>query len=221
MKSILKNMYHAMHKQLGQQHWWPGDTPVEVAIGAILTQNTNWNNVEKAIDVLKQHELLDINKINNIKEDKLAQFIRPTGYYNVKAKRLKNFTAYLVDKYKAVIENMQTEDTEKLRTELLSIKGIGQETADSILLYALNRPVFVIDSYTKRILSRHNILSLKHSYEEFQTLFHESVKKDVKTYNEYHALLVNIGKNFCKTNSPKCNNNVACPLSSFQITLKE
>ncbi|MCI4625246.1 MAG: hypothetical protein L3V56_04710 [Candidatus Magnetoovum sp. WYHC-5] len=212
MKELLVAIYQKMYEVLGAQRWWPGETQMEVAIGAILTQNTAWSNVEKAIYNLKQKVPLDAFKINALLDAELAELIKPTGYYNIKAKRLKTFLFYLIETYDGSMENMQNVDTASLREELLNVKGVGAETADSILLYALERPVFVIDAYTKRILSRHKVLAYKMPYEDFQDLFHSNLSPDVELYNEYHALFVNVGKNFCKTANPKC---TVCPLAKF------
>ena len=202
--SIYKKLYNAF----GPQNWWPGDTPFEVAVGAILTQNTNWGNVEKAINNLKKANVLNAKAIHEMPVKKLASLIQPSGYFNVKAKRLKTFIDFLMKDYHGSMKNMRKEEMHSLRKKLLSVNGIGPETADSILLYALAKPIFVIDAYTKRALSRHNILGQDQAYDKFQELFHLSLKKDVKLYNEYHALFVRVGKMFCKT-KPICE---GCPL---------
>lgn len=184
-------------------------------MGAILTQNTNWGNVEKAINNLKKEKVLNAKAIHDMPVNRLASLIRHAGYFNVKAKRLKAFIDFLVNDYHGSMKNMKKEEMHSLRKKLLSVNGIGPETADSILLYALDKPIFVIDAYTKRVLSRHNILGhvadstlRDETYDKFQELFHLSLKKDVKLYNEYHALFVRVGKTFCKP-KPKCE---SCPL---------
>lgn len=207
-RNKLEIIYKKLYKAFGPQHWWPGDTPFEVAVGAILTQNTNWGNVEKAIANLKTARVLTAKKIHAIPVDKLAQLIRPAGYFNVKARRLKAFMDFLMNEYNGSMENMKKEDLHMLREKLLSVNGIGPETADSILLYAIDKPVFVIDAYTKRVLSRHGIMEHDRPYHEFQELFHTAVKTNLKIYNEYHALFVMTGKNFCKP-KPVC---AVCPL---------
>lgn len=204
----LESIYKKLYQAFGPQHWWPGDTPFEVAVGAILTQNTNWGNVEKAIANLRTVRLLTARKMHEMPVDRLARLIRPAGYFNVKAKRLKAFMDFLMNEYNGSMRNMKKEDLHTLREKLLSVHGIGPETADSILLYALDKPVFVIDAYTKRVLSRHGIMGYDRQYHEFQGLFHSAVKKDVRIFNEYHALFVMTGKNFCKP-KPVCD---ACPL---------
>ena len=185
--------------------FWPaelvaGDSPFEVAVGAILTQNTNWGNVEKAINNLKREKVLSAAAIHEMPVNRLASFIRPAGYFNIKAKRLKAFIDFLVNDYHGSMKNMRKEKIHSLRKKLLDVNGIGPETADSILLYALDKPIFVIDAYTKRVLSRHNILGHDKPYDRFQELFHSSLKKDVKLYNEYHALLYGQGKNSASRN---------------------
>jgi len=211
----LLEIYRRLYRSFGPQHWWPGDTPFEIAVGAILTQNTNWGNVEKAIENLKSGKALNAKSIHNMKKERLASYIKPAGYFNVKAKRLKAFISFLVNEYHGSLEKMKQEDMQTLRLRLLKIHGIGPETADSILLYALEKPVFVIDAYTKRILSRHGLMEYDKSYEEFQEIFHSSLKKDVKFFNEYHALLVRLGKTYCKLKNPMCEK---CPLKNISKT---
>lgn len=208
MKNLLK-IYKKLYQTFGPQHWWPGETPFEIAIGAILTQNTNWGNVEKAIDNLKKQNALSARVIHKMPVRLLSELIRPTGYFNIKAKRLKSFIDFLMNNYHGSMKRMKNTDMHSLRKKLLSINGIGPETADSILLYALEKPVFVIDAYTKRVLSRHGIMNHEKPYDEFQELFYSALEKDVKLFNEYHALFVNLGKTFCKKKKPLCE---LCPL---------
>jgi endonuclease-3 related protein len=183
-------------------------------VGAILTQNTNWLNVEKAIDNLKKYNLLAPDKLYKLSHRRLALLIRPTGYYNIKAKRLKSFLKFFIDHYESNLRNMSTQDTSSLRQQLLSIKGIGPETADSILLYVLDRPVFVVDAYTKRVFLRHRLIREDAGYNEMQNLFMQNLKSEVKLFNEYHALLVKLGKEFCLKNKPKCD---ICPLKQEKL----
>jgi len=211
MKDLLK-MYQKLYQAFGPQHWWPGETPFEIAVGAILTQNTNWGNVEKAIQNLKKQNALSAKAIHTMSAGKLSELIRPAGYFNIKAKRLKSFIGFFMNDYYGNMRRMKNEDMHFLRRKLLSINGIGPETADSILLYALGKPVFVIDAYTKRILSRHGIMGHDRPYEEFQELFHSSLRKDAKLFNEYHALFVRVGKTFCKRRDPLCDE---CPLKEM------
>ena len=210
---ILHDIYRSLNKAFGPQHWWPGDTPFEIAVGAILTQNTNWGNVEKAIQNLKSRDALSVKVIHEIPVNELAELIRPAGYFNIKAQRLKSFINFLMMEYHGSMKKMKSGEVQLLRMQLLAVNGIGPETADSILLYALEKPVFVIDAYTKRVLSRHCILDDGRSYDEFQALFHAILKKDEKLFNEYHALFVKLGKTFCRKSKPLCD---TCPLSTFK-----
>ncbi len=207
----LLQIYQRLYRTFGPQYWWPGETPFEIAVGAILTQNTNWGNVEKAIGNLTRENVLSAKKIHEMEAERLASLIKPAGYFNIKAKRLKSFIDFLMNDYHGSMRRMKNDDMNSLRENLLSINGIGPETADSILLYALEKPVFVIDAYTKRVLSRHGIMEHEKPYEKFQELFHSSLKKDVKLFNEYHALFVRLGKTYCRT-KPICD---GCPLEGI------
>lgn len=211
-KALLSGFYSALFTHFGEQRWWPAKTRFEVIVGAILTQNTNWGNVERAIRNLKSAGLLTPEKMRAVDNDILAQAIRPAGYFNVKAGRLKNFLDHLFDSYDGKLAKLLKKEHLKLREELLSINGIGPETADSILLYAANKPAFVIDAYTKRILTRHGLIKDNVDYHGLQRLFTDNLKADVKVFNEYHALIVMTGKDFCKTKKPLCE---ACPLGGF------
>jgi endonuclease-3 related protein len=209
MRERLDLIYRRLYSRFGPQYWWPAQTPFEVMVGAILTQNTNWLNVEKAIANLKKYNLLAPDKLYKLSQRRLAWLIRPAGYYNIKAKRLKNFLKFFIQHYGGKVKNMSAQDSGLLREELLSVKGVGPETADSILLYALAKPVFVVDAYTKRILLRHRLIQGDTDYQETQNLFTRHLKNKVKLFNEYHALLVKLGKEFCLKNKPKC---AICPL---------
>lgn len=204
-------IFDLLFKSYGPQHWWPGDTPFEIIVGAILTQNTNWTNVEKAIANLKQEGCLSPDKLQSIKQEDLAQMIRPSGYFNIKAKRLKVFIEFLFDRFNGDLDTMFGLPLAGLRHELLSVKGIGPETADSILLYAGGYPTFVVDAYTKRIFSRLGILNEEHTYHQVQDFFHNHLDADERAFNEYHALIVNHAKEHCKT-KPACD---GCPLAAF------
>ena len=208
-KEKIFSIYQKLFAFFGPQQWWPAKTPFEVVVGAILTQNTNWANVEKAIVRLKQYKVLAPKKIYCLSTSRLARFIRSAGYYNIKAKRLKAFLRFLFDSYGGSLKKMARVPGDKLRSQLLSVNGIGPETADSILLYALQKPLFVIDAYTKRIMARHGFMIEDTSYEEAQNLFMQNLKKDVKLFNEYHALFVRLGKEFCLKRKPLCEH---CPL---------
>lgn len=209
--ALLTEIYDKMFAHFGPQHWWPGETPFEVMVGAILTQNTNWGNVEKAIANLKTKNVLDARKMLQLVPEVLAELIRPAGYFNIKTQRLRNFLSYFVESYDADVERMRERSLSTLREELLAVKGIGRETADSILLYALDKPSFVIDAYTHRVLSRHFLITEDADYDEMQQLMMASFPEDVPHYNEYHALLVRIGKEFCKP-KPQCEQ---CPLNGL------
>ncbi|MGD1043483.1 MAG: endonuclease III domain-containing protein [Sedimentisphaerales bacterium] len=207
----LKEIYDLLLERFGPQDWWPGDTPFEVIVGAILTQNTNWANVEKAITNLKNAKVLSPDKLHSIDVKKLAELIRPAGYFNIKAKRLKNFLDWFFENYSGELKNLENMRTAELRQELLSVKGIGPETADSILLYALNRLVFVVDAYTARICSRHHLIDEGADYFQIQEMFESNLPSDIQLFNEYHALIVHLGKDFCKP-MPKCEE---CPLNGL------
>jgi endonuclease-3 related protein len=215
IRENLSEIYRLLYDAFGPQHWWPGETPFEVVIGAILTQNTNWANVEKAIVNLKSAEYLTPDKLHHIDISQLAELIRPAGYYNIKAKRLKSFINWLFDNYDGEMSNLELVNTDRLREELLAIKGIGRETADSILLYALKRPVFVVDAYTARITMRHKLIETGADYEQLRQLFESNLPQDVQLFNEYHALLVRAGKEFCRPKA-RCH---GCPLEKHQHTL--
>ena len=205
----LGRIYQKLYSYFGPQHWWPAQSPFEVMVGAILTQNTNWGNVERAIGNLKERRVLFPRGLYGLPQRELAGLIRPAGYYNIKAKRLREFLNFFFKEYAGSTKKMLITDTRRLREQLLCVKGIGPETADSILLYALEKPVFVVDAYTKRIFSRHKFFSEGAGYEEVQRLFTRHLKKDIRLFNEYHALIVRSGKDFCLKNKPRC---AVCPL---------
>ncbi|HDH87957.1 MAG TPA: endonuclease III domain-containing protein [Desulfobacteraceae bacterium] len=180
-------------------------------VGAILTQNTSWNNVEKAILNLKEKSLLSIQKLSQIPASILAEYIRPAGYYNLKVKRLKNLINFIVDRYNGDIKTLFSLDTDTIREELLTVKGIGLETADSIVLYGAGRPIFVVDTYTHRILTRHGLIEEEAGYNDLQSFFMDNLSHDVDLFKEYHALIVKTGKDFCRR-EPRCSE---CPLDSL------
>ncbi len=210
--NLLLNMYGSMLKALGPSSWWPGETPFEVAVGAILTQNTNWQNVEKAIANLRRAKVLAPQKLYRLSEESLAELIRPAGFFRLKAGRLKHFLEFLKDECGFELSALASQDLETLRPKLLDVKGIGPETADSILLYALNMPSFVVDAYTGRVLSRHALIPEDAPYEEIRSFFMDVLNPDTNLYNEYHALLVRVGKNWCKKKKPLCG---PCPLNAY------
>jgi len=207
-QKILAEIYRKLFIHFGPQHWWPGETPFEVMVGAILTQNTNWGNVVKAIANLKKADVLSLQGLEKIPPARLAELIRPAGYFNVKTKRLKSFIHFLSTEYGGSVEILCAEELSILREKLLAVKGIGPETADSILLYAAEKPIFVIDQYTYRVLTRHFLVTEETTYDEMQDLMMRHVKEEAPHYNEYHAQIVMVGKHFCGK-TPKCE---TCPL---------
>ena len=212
LNAALMKIYNALFSAFGPQNWWPADTPEEVIFGAILAQNTSWKNVEMAIFALKGAKKLSFKKIAKMGLGELAELIRPARFLNQKAKGLKAFANYFGNKYGFSIKKMKEVNLWILRNELLSLFRIGPETADSILLYALEEPIFVIDVYTKRIFSRHGFIKEDKSYEDFQKFFMDHLPKDVQLYNEFHALIVRTGYLFCKP-KPLCEK---CPLSNIR-----
>jgi endonuclease III related protein len=208
----LVRIYELLNGHFGDLHWWPAEEPFEVVVGAILTQNTAWTNVEKAIAALKEKRLLSPEALFRIDEGALADIIRPSGYYNVKAKRLKSFVRFLREEYAGDIGVMSAEGLPILRKKLLDVPGIGQETADSILLYACGKPVFVCDAYTRRILERHRQIDADADYARIQELFMSHLPHEAALFNQYHALIVYVGKTFCRK-VPKCD---PCPLRTLK-----
>ncbi|PIR20988.1 MAG: endonuclease [Deltaproteobacteria bacterium CG11_big_fil_rev_8_21_14_0_20_47_16] len=223
---FITEIYSKLFNAFGPQRWWPGETPFEVMVGAILTQNTNWGNVEKAIANLKLRGVLTPHAMRRLSHEDLAELIRPAGYFNIKANRLHHFLTYFVDTYGGDVTRMRDKSLATLREELLAVKGIGPETADSILLYALDQPSFVIDAYTHRVLSRHFLITEEADYTEMQETMTSALSdviargdrpEAIQYYNEYHALLVRVGKEFCKP-KPQCEN---CPLNGVNWDSKK
>lgn len=204
----IEDIYNELLDHFGPQDWWPGDTPFEIVIGAILTQNTNWRNVEKAIGNLKEEGVLSAQGLHGLSEEHIASLIRPAGYFNVKAKRVKDFLRFLFNDHGGDLDTLFSLSQEDLRNTLLDVKGIGPETADSMVLYAAQKPSFVVDAYTKRIFSRLDLVDEKASYNDVKEIFETELPRDTHLYNEYHALIVALGKNMCKP-KPLC---VRCPL---------
>lgn len=205
-------IYQQMFDRFGPQHWWPGRTKTEIIIGAILTQNTNWENVKKAIVNLRRAKMLTFSALRDADEKTIAELIRPSGYFNVKAKRLKNFVRFFYQEYNGSWKKFQSDPFPVLREKVLSVNGVGPETADSILLYALDKPIFVIDAYTKRALSRHRMIKEGDDYHAVQKLFMDNLSPDVAFFNEYHALFVRLAKEHCRT-KPQCE---GCPLGRLK-----
>ena len=203
-------VFDLLLKRYGALHWWPADTPIEVCVGAILTQNTNWGNVEKAMVNLKREGLLSVEALWEIDQERLADLIRPSGFFNIKSARLKDFLGWLLERYGS-LDAMFSGDWRLLREELLSVRGIGRETCDAILLYAGGKPSFVVDAYTKRLFSRLGLVRETDSYEQVRLLFMDSLPADSELFNEYHALIVEQCKRHCKK-KPLCE---GCPLQGL------
>jgi len=208
MTGRLQGVFEHLIVAFGTRGWWPGDSALEIIVGAILTQNTAWKNVEKAIGNLKREGLMDVAKLYRISVADLAAVIRPSGFFNIKALRLKAFMAVLQQEFGGSIAMMASQETAPLRERLLAIKGIGPETADSILLYALDKPVFVVDAYTKRFVKNHRMYDGDDDYEAIRHFFMKHLSPDLYLYNEFHALIVCLGQRFCRK-APVCR---GCPL---------
>jgi endonuclease-3 related protein len=204
----LNQIYKLLLKAYGPQKWWPAESSLEVMVGAVLTQNTNWQGVEKAIANLKRVNLLDPHKLKAIPTEELSRLIKPAGYFNLKARRLKNLIGMVVEAYGGDLAAMGQTETAQLRQELLLVNGVGPETADSILLYAFHRPIFVVDTYTYRVTNRHALVEEEVNYQALQDFFMQHLPLDVDMFNEYHALLVKVGKLHCKRKA-RCE---GCPL---------
>ncbi|MEA3488755.1 MAG: endonuclease III domain-containing protein [Candidatus Omnitrophota bacterium] len=208
-KRKIKKIYALLEERFGDLEWWPAETDFEVVVGAVLTQNTAWSNVEKAIKRLKKKGLMRPDKIAKIRISDLAPVIRPTGYYRVKSGRLQEISRFIMAECGGRLSELKKKGTEDLRGKLLAVKGVGPETADSILLYALGKPVFVVDAYTKRIFFRHGLVPENAPYDEVQLFACEGFPADVEALNQFHALLVETGKRYCKKKDPLCKE---CPL---------
>lgn len=194
-RKVLETIYDRLFDAYGEQNWWPADSPFEVMVGAILTQNTAWLNVEKAINNLKQAKRLKAEKILGSKDHQIAVLIRPSGYFNIKTRRLKNFCQWYLDH--GGLKNLEKKDTLALRKSLLGVNGVGPETADDILLYAFQRPVFVVDVYTRRLFSRLKLINGTEDYETIRGYFESSLEPEHHLFNEYHALIVRHAKEKC------------------------
>ena len=210
----LRRAYRLMRAHFGHLHWWPGETPFDVCVGAILTQNTSWSNVERAIANLKAARVLEPGKLFALNESKLAALIRPTGYFNVKARRLRSFLRVLVEEFGGDLRRLFAGETAAVRERLLAIHGVGPETADSLLLYAGGHHRFVIDAYTKRIFQRHGWSGAEAGYEELQRLCEWALaekprRERLDYWQDFHAQVVMVGKDYCRTRQPHC---AECPL---------
>ena len=208
----LERYYQTLYSALGPQNWWPARTPFEVIVGAILTQNTAWTNVERAIANLRREGLLSPQALARVERWRLERLIRSSGYFRQKARKLKEFVHFLRREFGGSLVRMFRTPTDQLRARLLAVHGIGRETADSILLYAGGHRVFVVDAYTHRILARHGLAANHSKYEEIRALFEASLPPDPATYNEFHGLIVNVGMNWCRTREPRCHE---CPLQPY------
>ncbi len=211
--NLFLRVYERLYAHYGSQGWWPGDTPLEMMVGAVLTQNTNWKNVEKALVNLKENDQLSFSALLTIEQNQLAEYIRPSGYYNIKARRLKNLFQMIEEKYEGVLEFFFEDSLEESRDNLLKVKGVGPETADAILLYAAKKPVFVIDTYTHRVFSRHQLVEEDTDYFSLQQEFMDNLPEDTVLFNEFHALIVAVAKEFCKKKKPRCSD---CPLQRVE-----
>jgi endonuclease-3 related protein len=208
--SGLHEVFERLYRYYGPRHWWPAETPFEVCVGAILTQNTAWINVEKAIAELKKAEVLAPEALHRLEAERLAGLIRSSGYFNVKSRRLKGFVSWLFDSHGGSLETMFSAEWREVRRELLKVPGIGPETCDSILLYAGGKPTFVVDAYTRRLFQRLGLVPATAGYDETRRIFMEALPAEVPLFNEYHALIVEQCKRFCRSR-PACN---GCPLQA-------
>lgn len=208
----IRGLYQSFSQALGPSNWWPGETPFEVAVGAILTQNTSWLNVEKAIANLKAAGALTEQGLLALHPARLEELIRPAGYFRIKTARLRSFLDFLKQEAGLNITSLASQSLEDLRPRLLAVRGIGQETADAILLYALEKPVFVVDAYTYRMFARHGLIPEVTDYSEVQELVESALPRSAADYNEFHALIVRASKQWCSKSAPKC---LECPARCF------
>lgn len=204
----LRKVYEDLFNAFGPQHWWPGETPEEVLIGAVLVQSVSWKNVERAIENLRSEKLIHIKRLYDLPVDELHELIQSVGYYRVKAKRLRNLLEFLVVEYNGSVHSLFALPIAEARQQLLGVNGVGPETADSILLYAAGMPTFVVDAYTRRVLLRHGWIEPPAKYEAMKQLFEQQLPEDAQLYNEFHALVVRVGHHYC-SRTPKCDE---CPL---------
>lgn len=209
MSTVLSNAYERLLAALGPQNWWPGDSRFEMMVGAVLVQNTAWKNVQRAIENLRAADVMEPAALYAVPEGELAELIRPSGYFQVKTRRLRHLLRFVMEEYQGSLDAMFRTDLATLREQLLAVHGVGPETADSILLYAGQMPTFVVDTYTHRVLARHGWIGYEADYHEIKDYFESVLPADVPLYNEYHALLVRVGKDYCRKTKPKCEE---CPL---------
>ncbi len=214
-KNGLREMYALLEERFGDLCWWPAETPFEVMVGAVLTQNTNWKNVEKAIEGLKKNGLMTPEAITKKSASSIARIIKPSGYYKQKALRLKEISKFVLQG--KGLKGLEKIRTGVLREKLLEVKGVGPETADSILLYAFEHPIFVVDTYTRRIFARHGLINPDSSYDQVQEYVYDNFPKNIKKFNQLHALIVETGKNYCRKKEGVCGE---CPLKGLPHTSK-
>lgn len=205
-------VYHLLYEHFGPQGWWPSESPFETMVGAVLAQNTNWQNVAKAIENLKDAGMLQYDNLALCGAEEIARYIRPAGYYNLKAQRLRNLLNMIAQHYQGQLDRFFGDSLAVAREKLLEVKGVGPETADSILLYSCGHPIFVVDMYTHRVFSRHNLVAEETDYHAMQSLFMGHLPPDPVLFNEFHALVVRVAATFCKKSSPRCEH---CPLRGF------
>ncbi|EKD33865.1 MAG: hypothetical protein ACD_75C02568G0003 [uncultured bacterium] len=205
-------VYSLLYEHFGPQGWWPSETPFETMVGAVLAQNTNWQNVTKAIKNLKEAGLMTYETLSLCSAEEIAVYIKPAGYYNLKAGRLRNLLNMIAEHYDGQLDCFLQEKLAVARERLLDVKGIGPETADSILLYSCGHPIFVVDMYTHRVFSRHNLVAEETDYHAMQALFMDHLSPDPVLFNEFHALVVRVAATFCKKTNPQCE---TCPLRGF------
>lgn len=210
--TLFLNMFSAMLDALGPSGWWPAQTPFEMAVGAILTQNTNWQGAARAMANIRDAGKLDPFALHGLPDHELAELLRPAGHFRIKSQRLKNLLALIVGELGGDITALAACGLDTARERLLAVKGVGPETADSILLYGLGLPSFVVDAYTARICSRHALAPEEAGYDELRELFMDALPAEVGLFNEFHALLVRVGNAYCRPRTPKCD---ACPLERF------
>lgn len=208
----LQEVYLLLYEHFGPQGWWPSETPFETMVGAVLAQNTNWQNVTRAIRNLKDAGLMHYETLSRCSEEEVAGYIKPAGYYNLKARRLRNLLEMIAEHYEGQLDAFLHDELAVARGKLLQVKGIGPETADSILLYSCGHPIFVVDMYTHRVFSRHTLVAEESDYQAMQTLFMDQLPPDPVLFNEFHALVVRVAATYCKKTNPRCE---ACPLRGF------
>jgi endonuclease-3 related protein len=208
MSGTLQNAFDVLYSALGPQDWWPGESPFEVMVGAILVQNTSWRNVARALQKIKDEDLLEPDRLYALPEEELAEILRSVGYYRIKARRLRNLLRVIVEEFGGSVERLLSLETHALRETLLAVSGVGPETADSIVLYAAQKPSFVVDTYTHRIFARHGWIDYASGYYEIKDYCESELPQEVQVYNELHALLVHVGHHWCKK-VPRCDE---CPL---------